>query len=197
MDAADKWNARYRAQKIDAPEPARVLHEMAHLLPSTGDALDVACGFGGNGLLLARLKFSVTAYDVSAVAVDKLNRLARRDKLPLLAYCRDVEREPPARDSFDVVAVSHFLSRPLMSALIQTLRPRGLLFYQTFILDRVDNTGPANPAYRLEANELLHSFKKMRILFYREEGDVGDPARGFRNEAMLVAQKPDQARALP
>lgn len=194
MDTADKWNARYRAQSIDAPQPARVLHEMAHLLPSTGDALDVACGFGGNGLLLARLKFSVTAYDVSAVAVDKLNRLARRDKLPLLAYCRDVERAPPARDSFDVVAVSHFLSRPLMSALIQTLRPRGLLFYQTFIQDRVDNSGPANPAYRLEANELLHYFQPLRILFYREDGSVGDVARGFRNEAMLVAQKPAAAR---
>lgn len=190
MDAADKWNARYRDQSIDAARPARVLREMAHLLPVTGRALDVACGLGGNAMFLARLGLSVAAYDLSAVAVDKLNCVARRDTLPLSAYCRDVENDPPAPNSFDVVVVSYFLARPLMRASIDVLRPRGLLFYQTFISDSIDTGGPANPAYRLGSNELLHAFAPLRILFYREEGRVGDVSRGFRNEAMLVAQKP-------
>ncbi|MGH8501692.1 MAG: class I SAM-dependent methyltransferase [Gammaproteobacteria bacterium] len=190
MAAADKWDARYRDQGIDAPQPARVLRDMAHLLPASGRALDLACGLGANGLFMARRGLSVDAYDLSTVVVDKLNDLARRDNLSLAASCRDVEHTPPASESFDVVVVSYFLSRPLMRALTEALRPHGLLFYQTFIRDSIDVSGPANPAYRLDSNELLHAFAPLRILFYREEGRVGDVSRGFRNEAMLVGQKP-------
>ncbi len=189
MDARVKWDARYRDLNIDEARPARVLSENTHLLPTKGCALDVACGLGGNAILLARLGLEVTAYDISAVAVNKLNAYAREQALPLRAQCRDVGKKPPAPEGFDIVAVSYFLERRLTGALIGALRPWGLLFYQTFIRDSVDDTGPRDPVFRLEENELLMLFAPLRILLYREEGRVGDISRGFRNEAMLVGQR--------
>jgi tellurite methyltransferase len=41
----------------------------------------------------------------------------------------------------------------------------------------------------LAENELLRLFSELRVLAYREEGRVGNMAEGFRNEAMIVAQK--------
>jgi tellurite methyltransferase len=189
MNLQAKWDARYRELEIGAARPARALSEHLHLLPTAGRALDVACGLGGNALLLAGLGLDVTAYDVSAVAVNKLNTYAQGQQLKLRAELRDVERAPPPAGAFDVVTVSYFLERSLTAALIDALRSGGLLFYQTFTLERVDDTGPSNPAFRLATNELLRLFAPLRILLYREEGLVGDLSRGLRNEAMLIGRK--------
>ncbi|HKH20378.1 MAG TPA: hypothetical protein VKB53_05725, partial [Gammaproteobacteria bacterium] len=77
MDLGTKWNRRYLEVDVDTARSAQVLSDNVHLLPSTGQALDLACGLGGNALFLARLGFNVTAYDISTVAVDKLNIYAR------------------------------------------------------------------------------------------------------------------------
>ncbi|MCW8828638.1 MAG: hypothetical protein OQK94_06240, partial [Gammaproteobacteria bacterium] len=64
------------------------------------------------------------------------------------------------------------------------------LFYQTFIADRADPAiGPANPDYLLAPNELLRLFPDLVVRLYREEGVLGDTAKGLRNEACLVAEK--------
>jgi tellurite methyltransferase len=189
MDLRAKWNARYRDLEPDAARPAQVLSENLHLLPAAGGALDLACGLGGNALLLARHGLNVCAYDLSIVAVDKLNAYAQRQGLSLRAQCRDVQKAPPEPERFDVLVVSYFLARELTDYLIDALRPGGLLFYQTFIRDHVDAVGPSNPAFRLESNELLKLFAPLKLVFYREEGRIGDISRGFRNEAVLIGQK--------
>ncbi len=185
-----KWDARYRNLGCQAAKPARVLSDNLHLLPPKGRALDVACGLGGNALLLARLGFEVVAYDISRVAVTKLNAYAQQHAPRVRAKLRDIKRDPPERESYDVVTVSYFLERSLATTLIDSLRGGGLLFYQTFTDERVDDRGPANPAFRLGVNELLRLFSSLIILLYREEGRVGNLSCGFRNEAMLIGQKP-------
>jgi tellurite methyltransferase len=106
------------------------------------------------------------------------------------AEVRDVVACPPRAESFDVIVVSRFLERALAPALIAALRPAGLLFYQTFTQSTVgDPKGPMNPDYRLAPQELLRLFQPLRLRVYREEGSVGDTTRGWRNEALLVAQK--------
>ncbi len=183
----DKWDRRWR--EADAkPLPAAVLGEYAHLLPARGDALDLACGQGGNALFLARRGLQTEAWDISEAAISRLSALA--SGLPLKAAVRDVEALPPAPASFDVIVVSHFLYRPLLASLAAALRPGGLIYYQTFTVERVPGShGPRNPDYLLKPNELLDAFKRLRILAYREEGLAGDLARGVRNLAMLVARR--------
>jgi SAM-dependent methyltransferase len=185
----EKWDARHGdAQK--RPVVAEVLAQNRHLLPAAGAALDLACGLGGNALLLAELGLEVKAWDLSPVAVRRLGETALQRGLPnLQAQVRDVEQAPPPADSFDVIVVSYYLERTLAPRIAAALRPGGLLFYQTFTCLAVGDEGPSNPAYRLDDNELLRLFSGLRLRFYREENRLGDLSRGARDVAMLVAER--------
>lgn len=186
-----KWDARHAQAGDGPPEPARVLRDFGHLLPTCGDALDLACGLGGNALWLARRGLSTRAWDLSPVAIERLR--AQPEQGRLTAEVRDVCAEPPPAGSFDVIVVSHFLDRGLFPALCAALRPGGLLFYQTFTRERVSGHGPANPEFRLAPNELLALVSGLRLLVYREEGVAGDPELGLRDEAYCVAMQPGEA----
>jgi 2-polyprenyl-3-methyl-5-hydroxy-6-metoxy-1,4-benzoquinol methylase len=166
-----------------------VLTQNAHLLPATGCALDLACGLGANALFMAQRGLSVSAWDISPVAIDRLRQVAAQHHLSLQLEVRDVMSQPPALEQFDVIVVTRFLERQLASPLMEALKPGGLLFYQTFITDKVSDRGPDHCAYRLARNELLTLFSWLRILVYREEGLVGTVQQGFRDEALLVGQK--------
>lgn len=181
-----KWDRRH-AGAIGMPEPARVLAENRHLLPARGRALDLACGLGANALLLAGRGLVTDAWDLSPVAIARLRAAAR--ELPLAAEVRDVVAEPPAPDRFDVIVVSWFLNRALAPALVVALRPGGLLFYQTFTETKVEAIGPENPDFLLREGELLSLFRPLRARVYREEGRLGDIHEGFRNAALLVAER--------
>lgn len=183
----EKWNQRY-VKSQGVPQAAQVLRENRHLLPASGDALDLACGLGGNALLLAEAGLHVQAWDIASVAIEALQLQAEAEGLPLQVTLRDVMEYPPAPASFDVIVVSYFLSRELAPALCAALRPGGLLFYQTFVRDKVTEQGPTNPDYLLAENELLGLYAALRLRVYREEGVLGDSARGLRNEALFVGQ---------
>lgn len=188
-DIQARWDQIYSSPAEAEPAPAEVLSENAHLLPSAGQALDLACGLGGNALFLARRGFAVTAWDISPVAIEGLSSKAFSQGLKLVAQVRDVESEAFPRQAFDVVVVSRFLSRPLARLIQDGLKPGGLLFYQTFTQDKPGPGGPSNPAYLLAENELLSLFGGMRVVVYREEGRVGDLSLGRRDEACFVGQR--------
>lgn len=187
-----RWNSRYQ-ETNGHPQPARVLQDNQHLLPTEGRALDLACGLGGNALLLAERGLHTWAWDVSDVAVARLQETARRRQLPLSAEIRDVLAAPPLPKSFDVIVVSRFLERSLAPFLIQALHPGGLLLYQTFTHTSSRPAGPTNPAYLLTPQELLTLFRPLRLIVYREEGQCGDTTRGLRHEALLIGQQPETA----
>jgi SAM-dependent methyltransferase len=184
-----KWDARHRDSEGEL-KAAGVLTDNAHLLPSRGSALDLACGRGGNALFLAEQGLRVSAWDLSPVAIERLRTVARTRSLGLDAHIRDVLARPPEPGSFDVLVVSYFLDRSLIPSIAGALRPGGLLFYQTFVRDAVSALGPSNPDYRLDRNELLHLFAGLVVRVYREEGRVGDLSRGTRDVALLVAERP-------
>jgi tellurite methyltransferase len=184
-----KWDLRYRRAQ-GAPAVAEVLADNLHLLPQSGEALDLACGRGANALRLAEHGLTTWAWDLSPVAVAYVEQAGNETGLAVRAEVREVVTRPPAADRFDVIVVAHFLERALAPALVAALRPGGLLFYQTFINEKVTDRGPDNPAYRLERNELLRLFPTVDVVVYREEARIGNTARGFRDQAMLVASKP-------
>lgn len=184
-----RWEARYAQMPAHSRRPARVLRRAAFLLPPEGDALDLACGLGGNALFLAQRGLSVSAWDYAPSAIADLGKVAEQAGLAIRAEVRDVVAEPPVPSSFDVICVSYFLQRELAPALSAALRPGGLIFYQTFVREAVGTQGPGNPAYRLAPNELFNLFPDLRVLDYRDYGRVGDQARGERDSASLVAQK--------
>jgi tellurite methyltransferase len=186
----DKWDKNYNSCSGDYPSPAEVLRQNRHLLPSHGTALDLACGRGANAICLAENGLTVSAWDISASALEHLAAKANERKLDIILEARDISKQPPEFDSFNVIIVSNFLERELIDDIRKAIKPDGLIFYQTFIKDKVSTAGPSNPVYLLNKNELLDFFKDWKIIFYREEGVIGDKDSGFRNQAMIVAQKP-------
>lgn len=202
-DAAARWDARYAGGADAVPPPAAVLLRHARFLPEAGAgppprALDLACGRAGNGEWLAARGLEVHAWDVSRVVVDALR--ARAGSRLASACVRDVLREPPEPERFDVVVVARFLERSICPAIAAALRPGGTLYFQTF------TRGPSSPAFVLGPNELLGLFPGLDVLAYREPGPAdgvgGDAAHGTgygtkhgavngeRTEAMLVARRP-------
>lgn len=188
-ELTNRWNQRHR-DAADAGRVAHVLQEYQYLLPSSGRALDLACGRGANALRLAAHGLGVSAWDISPVAIDRLKGEAREQGLEIATEVRDVIACPPSAGTFDVILVSYFLERSLAPAIIEALRPGGLLYYETFTRLCVSTCGPSNPAYRLSDNELLGLFGALRVRCYHEEAALGDTGRGVRDIAMLVAQKP-------
>ena len=182
-----KWDTLYSEAKVGGA--ARVLNENAHLLPSAGEGLEIACGMGGNAVLMAQHGLHVHAWDISQVAIKKLQAYALSEKLTVIAEVRDSVQDPPAENSFDAIVVSHFLDRSLIPYLIDALKPEGLLFYQTFSKIKVDASGPRNQDFLLGDNELLSLCSPLRVVVYREEQAIGDVSQGYRNLVHFVGQK--------
>lgn len=189
---SDKWNKRYqeKGQTVAAENlsPAYVLHEFQHLLPVQGLALDLASGLGANALFLAQHNMDTHAWDISSIAIERLNEISNSLNLNINTEVRDVVTSPPEENTFDVIVVCHFLDRQIMPNIIAALRQNGLLFYQTFTKARTQESGPSSDKYRLGKNELLSLCGDLDVIVYREEGLIGNTESGFRNEALFVGQ---------
>lgn len=185
----DKWDKHYNSRSTEFPVAAEVLFKNQHLLPKQGTALDLACGRGANAICLAENKLTVSAWDISEPALEQLSLHAKEKKIIINTEIRDVSKYPPEANSFNVIVVSRFLDRDLISNIKNAIKPEGLIYYQTFIKDKANDSGPNNPDYLLENNELLGFFNDWKVIYYREEGKIGDIDHGFRNQAMIIAQK--------
>ncbi len=185
----NKWNEAYQAADIANAKPAQVLFENKHLLPvMKGDALDLACGRAGNAILLTQCGFNVDAVDISPIVLSKVEQYVAQKNLSIVCECRDVEQEGLSEKKYDVIMVSYYLYRELFPQIIASLKPNGLLFYETWSQQKVDDSGPSNPDFRLKMGELLDLTAPLQTLFYREEGESGDISKGHRNSTMLVAR---------
>lgn len=140
-------------------------------------ALDLACGRAGNAYWLAEKGFTVSAWDISDVAIADIR--ARKPQLLHDIQIRDVVAQPPAAGSFDVIVVTRFLARALCPNISAALKRGGTLYYQTF------TQGLSNPDFLLESNELLRLFADLKILEYHEP----EPDEQGKAEARLVARK--------
>lgn len=180
---------RHAGKPSDELGPCQVLQDNLHLLPAAGQALDLACGRGGNALALADAGLQVSAWDWSEPVTCELRERVRKAQLAIEVQCRDVTLRPPEAEQFDVIVVSRFLDRALMPRLQAALRSGGLIFYQTFTRQgpgRGPGRGPRRDQYRLKAGELLQHFPDCQLLFYREDDAL---ARRGSDQAMLVARR--------
>jgi tellurite methyltransferase len=187
------WNARYAegSHASLTPDPFVVDAFENYVTPLLGDgrgrsALDVAGGVGRHAIWLAKRDWKLTLLDISdeAIAIAKRNAEAAGLELDLRAQsARDFLGKGAA--PCDLIVVFFFLERELFPALIQHLKPGGLLIYKTYTTEQPKlrpGEGPSHPMHLLNRNELLRAFSSLEVLFYRET--VKD-----RGIAELVARK--------
>jgi len=179
-----RWNERYLsgefAHRETQADPFVVdVHEryLRPLLPAGSAGLDLAGGQGQHALWLAQQGWRMTLADFSPVALDT----ARRNAANLPHGSRLETVEASALDAvsrfraegprFGFVLVTFFLDRAVLPSLPEILLPGGLLVYRTYTVDneRLGNPrGPRDPDFLLRSQELLETFRGMKILHYNE-----------------------------
>jgi tellurite methyltransferase len=165
--------------------PDQFLVENMRLLPK-GRALDVAMGCGRNAVFLARAGFEVEGVDISPEATVGALKAAQEAGVRLTVRVADLEGgyviEPGA---YDVIICFNYLHRPLIPDIKKGLRPRGMVVYETFIVDQARFGRPRNTDHLLEHNELLDLFRDFRCLRYHE-----GLMETHRAVAGIIAEKP-------
>ena len=167
----ERWDRKYSAGEGPVHfEPDRLLTGHRALL-SGGQALDVACGFGGNALYLAAQGYQVDAVDVSSVALAHAQAEARRRQQPIQFVQADLSRwwVPPGR--YDLILVLFYLNRELMSQIGTGLRPGGWLFQANRSRHYLTIRPDFDPAYLLEPGELLRLAQEagLQVVYYVDD----------------------------
>jgi len=100
---------------------------------------------------------------------------------------QDLENIDLGQECYDLVINFNYLQRSLFHQIQRSLRPGGVVIFETYLLGQQAIGHPKNPAYLLGYNELLNAFRDFRVLWYREGkfSDGGDAA--YR--ASLCAEK--------
>ncbi|TAM82496.1 MAG: class I SAM-dependent methyltransferase [Acidobacteria bacterium] len=173
-----------RGCKCASAEPSALLVRFSGFLPRNGLALDLACGYGRNTLYMARRGQVAIGVDRSLQALMEGRESASRSNLKTLFIQADLTRFALPPNAFSVVICFKYRDRNLYPSIRATLRPGGLLIYETYTAEhRQFGRKPLDSAHLLERNELLQAFGDWEIIFYREVW------RG-RGAASLVARKP-------
>ncbi|WP_019557216.1 class I SAM-dependent methyltransferase [Thiomicrorhabdus arctica] len=168
LNSAEKWDAKYQQASLKTPaNPSYVLKQHSRLLPFRGQALELACGLGGNARFLALCGLKTHAWDISDTALTILNNWASLNHQPITPLITDLEQMILPFQQFDVIVVSHYLDRSLFSAIEDALKPGGLLFYQTF-LGPVQDNAPQNPDFYIHSGEFNQAWSKLTTEVYGE-----------------------------
>jgi SAM-dependent methyltransferase len=183
-----KWDSVYR-KHLDKPLPTPdpLLLQYTPSL-SAGDqvarALDVAAGFGQNGLWLAGQGYVVDVMEVSRVALERCRKEAEERGLRDLNLLHvDLDTADIQVNTYRLVCAFRFLHRKLFARLRASVRPGGRIIYQTFNENYLKIQYDFNPEYLLYPGELVGYFSDWHIIHNSEEDHI----------SQLVAIKPDDA----
>lgn len=163
QDDRKRWNRKYRKGTY-GNDPSPIVKKYSRLAPK-GNALDIAAGTCRNALFLAEKGFQVDAVDISDVGLKKLSKRHPN----LRPVCIDIDTFDIPADHYSLILNIRFLNRRLFPYIVKGLISGGLLIFETHL--QAPN-GEPHPRmcrdYLLRANELLHVFRSLRIIFYQE-----------------------------
>jgi SAM-dependent methyltransferase len=163
-----------------AQAPSDWVRRFSALVPTAATVLDVACGAGRHTRWYAARGCAVTAIDRDSAALSTLRGCGatlieadiEADPWPVLADGAPLQ--------FDAVVVTQYLWRPLLPTILASIKPGGLLLYETFAAGNEAIGKPSNPNFLLNPGELLHACQAqaMRIVAF-EDGFVQMPKPAF------------------
>jgi SAM-dependent methyltransferase len=185
----DKWERRYAEGSYEArTHPTRLLVDWLPRLaiPAGARALDLACGAGRNALYLAGQGLRVDALDISSVALERGAARAAEMGVEVNWIAIDLDEVELETDCYALVVVARYMARNLTRALVESLRDGGYLLYEQHVRTDQPVSGPTNPEFRLQPNELLDMFRSLRVLYYHE-GLMKDPDGPTIALAQLIA----------
>ena len=130
----ERWNTRFSKRPMIQPTiPGFIEETFEQILPGT--VLDVASGDGAAALYLAAKGFTVTASDISDVALERLALFAQELNLEVATCVVDLDQPAPLTrlGTFDNIVIAHFKPETnYWPLLVSLLRPGGKLLLSTF-----------------------------------------------------------------
>lgn len=165
MDAdRARWDQRWTDSGTDprtitptAPDVIRDYPTLLAQLPTAGHALDLACGIGAQSLWLAARGLTVSALDVSPVAVDLTTRAAEHHGASVDAAVWDSDQGLPAElGGLAMIVCQRFRAPELAPELVQRLRPGGVVIVT--VLSAVGLAGTPGP-FHAPAGELTDAYR--------------------------------------
>ena len=210
LKSTHRWDAEYSA-RIDlfGMNPTKELLTSINLIGEPGTALDAGCGNGRDTIALLRYGYQVVAMDSSSGAIDALQTLAARYRLPtdrLDAKVADVVTFNCGVEQFDVVncvtLLDHLSSElvgPVIEKLLRATRIGGTCVFQVLTTEDPAVTGKGSKSefateidHYFAPNELLRfCIPAIRVIYYEErmewDFDHGEPHQHAM--AVLVGTK--------
>jgi SAM-dependent methyltransferase len=204
---AAMWNQRYRDAGDDylfGTAPNTYLARNVAMLAGCRDVLCVADGDGRNSVWLAEQGFSVTASDISPVAVEKARKLAAGRGVSVAFEVRDIlNGEWPSAAYDAIVAIFIQFAAPEERAILfrgmqKAVRPGGLIVLQGYTPKQLDyKTGGPSSVENLYTPDLLRQllagWEILTLSEYEAVLEEGSGSMGHRGRSALIgigARKP-------
>lgn len=159
-----RWDERYagrglvQAGQVGCPA---VFAPFAHLFPTVGQALELACGQGLAAVWLARRGMDVWGVDVSGVAIGQARDLAQRSGIG--DRCRfdlvDLDGGLPTGPPVELVLCHKFRDHRLDREIIRRLSRGGLL-----AISALSEVGAGPGPFRVGPGELRRAFGELDAL---------------------------------
>ncbi len=190
-DDRTRWDERYRGEgPRNGRDPKPILVDAVSWLPTTGRAIDLACGEGQAAVFLAKRGLDVDAVDISPVALETLRELAA--ELGVSERIHPIEADldgglPPTvtAQTYDLVVCLHFRSPLLAELLARNLRPGGVVVASRLSVVGRELSPDVNPAFLAQPGELAALVAVGFDVLHHEEGN---------GEALLVARRSEGDR---
>jgi tellurite methyltransferase len=188
-DAAKYWDKFYKEKPFRAGKgPNEFLAKMLPRL-SKGKALDIGMGEGNNAVYLAMKGFQVKGFDISPVALEHAQKLAKESGVQIEANRADLDLTVLGMMDYDTIIMTNF--RPSVTRyyteIIRSLKQGGTLLIEAPTVEELKELIPDNENFRniyFRSNELLNELRSLRILFYQESDIDG------RHIVQCFAQRP-------
>lgn len=167
-DDQARWDQRYAERGSKAGDSAAApsaFADLVHLFPTSGRALDVACGAGQSSVWLAQRGLDVWGFDVSPVAVGLASGLAEMKGVADACQftVEDLDQGLPDGPPVDLVLCHLFREPALDAAIVDRLAPGGLLAIAV-----LSEVGDRSGSFRAAPGELAKAFAGLEILDHRE-----------------------------
>lgn len=183
-DDAERWDSRYDGQQPPTPAPpsAIVRFGCESVIPSSGRALDIACGTGAQSTWLAQRGLSVTSIDVSPLAIRIATAGAAAAGCAARVDPRVVDLDnglPPDTAPVDVIVCQRFRDPDLYDPIVQHLAVGGIA-----VVTVLSAVGAASPGpFHAPPGELARAFDQADVEILAADEGNGESSVVFRRVA--------------
>ena len=149
------WDERFAGEEyLFGTAPAHFIKRHAHWLAPGSEVLVVADGEGRNSVWLAEMGHTVTAWDNSAVAIEKARRLARTRDVDVTLSVQNAAEYPWPEARFDAVIGIFIQFAPpklrdeILAGMMRAARPGGLVMLHGYTVEQLKYGTGALPSRR-------------------------------------------------